>query len=466
MTVDSNGKVSASESASQSATIQAVVTAKNSVKDNVSISIIPQPSSITISFVTGASNWKQYNDGKYYVKKGNELKFKATVSPSSANQEVNVSIAKTNSSDYGNAEVKGINPTASGTEFIFNPIESGPATFKITVKSSKKTSVSKSIEFGVDDYIGSNVKPGDYVYYNSSTGKFKSVDCGLRQVYAPSSNGYEASDGVRSSSPRSPQAPSSAYTYVGVLGCTSLGDLDDDFLKLSLLTKCRNGSNATGLYEYNTFRKSYLPGLENATALHGIVIGTRQSGEVIFQSTTEEIAQVNDTYNNTGLYQYQLKGVVALSEYQSKKSGYGEFVKYGLLNYLLLNFYNTHLKNFEGYHVEPVSIVASMTTSVPKMTSGSSKRTTGWFLPSVGEWELIIPNLTVITNSFSASGSQADSFSASQYYWTPCEYDKDLSMHYRPSNSSNAFYYHGKNTSVGAGGGGSSKCIVRPMLYL
>ncbi|MBR6346595.1 MAG: hypothetical protein IKR69_04325 [Bacteroidales bacterium] len=448
VTVDSEGKVTAEDGATQNATIQAKVSEKTSVYDAVLVKVVPLPAEVVLSNFSGTytKGTSGYDDGdNYYVKIGNKLSFKATVSPAGADQAIVVESHKTVSSNPGEIKIT-TTPVSSGTTVQIEAVSPGNATFRVYVKSASQTKVNKMFYVNVDDYVASDIKPGDYVYYNSSTGKFKSVDCGLRRVYSPASRGYEASDGTRSSEPRPLSSPGSGYDYIGILASLNLPS-SDDFLRLSLLEQCRN--NTSDLCKLNTFRKSNLPGFENSSSVHALVLCKNQSEDMIFQSSTETIAQTNDK-SDDGFYQYQLKNVVALSKNESEK-GYGEYVKYGLLNHLLLNFYNTKLKKFNEFNVRPVAYVATM-TNIPKLTPGSGKRSTGWFLPGEGEWSMISSNLELVSLSLKKSGF--GSLNSSMYFWLPSEYDEENAMYGKPNGNT---YQCDKN---------ENQFPARPMLYL
>lgn len=112
--------------------------------------------------------------------------------------------------------------------------------YTLTVTSEVEASVNASLSLAVTDYSAADVKAGDYVYYNSSTGKFRSSDCGRRLE----SVSYQ--DNLIGPSPQSGE------TYVGIIMKVYGSDSDlptKDFHGLTA-AKLKGLSNSPGTHVY------------------------------------------------------------------------------------------------------------------------------------------------------------------------------------------------------------------------
>lgn len=83
--------------------------------------------------------------------------------------------------------------------------ESTHSQLSLDLASAVSTSVSRSVSISVTDFDANDVKPGDYVYYNSSTRKFRSSDCGKRY------DGWSYKDNLVQPD------PDSGEEYVGII---------------------------------------------------------------------------------------------------------------------------------------------------------------------------------------------------------------------------------------------------------
>ncbi len=112
--------------------------------------------------------------------------------------------------------------------------------YTLTVASEVEASVNASLSIAVTDYSASDVKAGDYVYYNSSTGKFRSSDCGRRL------------ESVSYLDQLIPPSAQSGETYVGIIMKVYGSDSDlptKDFHSLTA-AKLKGLSNSPGTHVY------------------------------------------------------------------------------------------------------------------------------------------------------------------------------------------------------------------------
>lgn len=399
------------------ATCRVAVDGKLNVYDEVTVKSRPVPKSITISnateghLVTGSTN-------TVYIKKNTTVEFTAAVQPAEAAQDLeytfegskgNVTVQMTrNVAGYKVQIIAGANSYSGGKRLL--PV------FNLHTPDSK---VSLRFEIHIGDYDAADVKPGDYVYYNSSTQKFKAVDCGLRYV-----NEY-----FGRTTPIAQPSSVSGYTYIGVVGYLIDNTFSDDFMGCSALANVKDGSSATDLYEYRSMRKSDLCGFENNASTHAMVVAKMDKTASVWQSTTELI--VNDKDINSGLYQWQFYNfsdkskAVILGDSSTEKQYGNILINFGFVPYLLLNFYNHHLANYpnNNYLVVPVKNVEDYSSSNPVL-SRSSKKCTGWFLPGSFDIEHVD-----IAAWKSLENSQYSSYTSDRAYWLSVEMEKDKAQY-------------------------------------
>ena len=440
--IDQNGLFTAANSANGQIQVSASVKKYPSIKDVVTVGVVPIPTGIEIT------GWN--SDTEINLKEGESTTFTVKVIPANAAQTVNIKFQDTANYNMSSHFDVSEQTVSGGKKFTVRGLTQTYRKVVMTVSPKSNDKITESRTLTVDLYYSSDVKSGDYIYYNgnASAPAFKSVDCGLR---------FQDGSSLRWKSGQ-PESPStlSGWTLVGVLVTTDLPS-DDDFLGLSKLNDCTDGTKATGLYEYRNFRKSSLIGLSNKSGVHGLVISGVDSEDVTWNGTktatmnwqrsrTELIA--NTTDKGGGLYQYQLRGKIALSSDEAAAS-YGTFVSYGLLSHLLLDFYNKHLNN-KDYTVEPVNYVESLHQNkfpIPDINSG---KCTGWFVPGEAEWKLYKNNINTVKPVISSYSQFSKTFFA---YWTTMEMNADKAYYFSTGNN--------LLTTVKA-----TDAHVRPMFYL
>ncbi|MBR6346596.1 MAG: hypothetical protein IKR69_04330 [Bacteroidales bacterium] len=127
--------------------------------------------------------------------------FYARVEPEGAIQNLSVSsssgILTCNASSAGSGNWT--------TRLELKASESSHSQLSLDLASAVSTSVSRSVSISVTDFDANDVKSGDYVYYNSSTRKFRSSDCGKRY------DGWSYKDNLVQPD------PDSGEEYVGII---------------------------------------------------------------------------------------------------------------------------------------------------------------------------------------------------------------------------------------------------------
>ena len=427
ITITEAGKVTAkSGSANNTAKVKVELKDYPGIYDELVVNVLLAPTGIANFSFTG--DYAPNTDGELIIKKGKTASFTYSFLPATAIQAVSV---KVSDNSLLSASVSGNKITLMGVASSLSPVT-------VTVKSSYNSNASKSFKVYVFDYDKNDVKPGDYVYWNGS--KFLSKDCGLRQVSAQSI--YVDASGNRADAPTfTGTTQTGGYNYIGVIASTSIPN-DDDFMGCGFLSQCRDQTKAAELYSsaVRNFRKSKLMGLSNSPSTHALVIRKDQSTEKMhWQDNIEEIAASEDQQSGTGIYQYQLFGVLAFSKEQAEELN-PRFPKYnytyclsGVVSHLLQLFYTNHINN-SGYAVRPVNYIDSYYTDVPKLYGASSNPgTTGWFLPGDLEWSGVLLNLHLVKASLNNSASTA----LSGEYWSTCEakYGRTTVYQYTVSNS-------------------------------
>ena len=390
VSVDQNGIVKATAS-SGTASVQATVTARPAVSGTARIRIVPNPRSIELYGNPDISIPEE-------IKKGGTMTLKVRVLPADAVQDVKVAIEAQAGCDNACKLTASQNVSGGYTNITLSASNVSDIKYRdVVITSVASPSVSLRWRFYVCDYYDSDLKVGDYVYYNSSDKKFVSRDCGRRTDTGFLSDSYEMG-----TTPKTPPAVS-GYTYIGVVATTDIPD-EEDFLKASMLADCADPvlKNVSG------FRRSSLIGLDNNKGAHVLVVAARRaetsSWQIVFGDGTPV---VSDTEINVYPL-YPLRGVLSLSQYET--SGYGKtYVSYGFLAYRLLKRYNG-LQNNDGKRVRPVMSVASYTPSIEPASSG--KTSTGWFLPGRGDVSLVEEAAVIALGN-----SQSDPMTIGEKYW-------------------------------------------------
>ena len=179
-TIDSAaGKFTAKKAtgASKTTSIKAV---SGDVSCSVPFNIYDYPTSVEYSIIgAGATS----SDGTPCIKKGYTFYIDWEILPETAKQAY-ASVSKvTNSSGYTSylevvetvpyvgklrTQVRAVNPNNVAMAVVLNPVK------------YQKNNVSGKAQFYVDEYLPTDVKPGDYVYYDSATKRFNWSDGGVR----------------------------------------------------------------------------------------------------------------------------------------------------------------------------------------------------------------------------------------------------------------------------------------------
>ena len=268
------------------------------------------------------------------------------------------------------------------------------------ITSAAKESVSRVAKFYCFDYFDTDLKVGDYVYYNSSNGKFRAEDCGRRTA-----TGYFGGN------PKTPPTVS-GFNFIGVVASLSIPG-DNDFLKASMLASCADNTHKS----ISGFRRSNLIGLDNFSGAHALVIARNHSASMKWSSTSWEIAKDN-TINTYHLN--PLNGVLAFSKAQANANSGMTYVPYGFLAYRIQRRYNA-LQNNENRKILPVDYVKNYGTGTSTVseptTSSSGKSSTGWFLPGQEDMKLLD-----LACRYSLTASGCDAFPSNVRYWTVEEY--------------------------------------------
>lgn len=430
ISVTEGGKVTAKTGASgDTGKVKVELKDYPSISEVLSVKVMPAPTGMGGFTFTG--NYSPNGNGEVIMKKGKTCPFMFSFTPSTAIQVPDVIVSD---ESVLSASVSGKTITLTGVKSSLNPVT-------VTVRSHYNSSLSKSLTVYVFDYDKYDVKPGDFVYWNGS--QFLSKDCGLRQV--SSTNIYVDASGNRKNSPTfTGTTQSGGYNYIGVIAATTIPN-EDDFMGCGYLSQCRDKTKAAELYTsaVRNFRKSKLMGLSNSPSTHALVIRKDQSTETMhWQDKIEEIASSEDQQSGTGIYQYQLFGILAFSQEQAEQLN-PRFPKYnytyclsGFVAHLLQLFYSNHI-NDSGYAVRPVKYIDSYYADVPKLYGASSSPgTTGWFLPGDLEWSALLLNLPLVKASLDNGYSTA----LSGDYWSTCEAQYGRTTVYRRTVTSNLIY--------------------------
>ena len=211
---------------------------KNEIKDYVDVYVYNFPNDIEVLL--------QSSQEDLYFKQGVIRNFSFRVNPSTARQRVRVmDMPEGWSATPGksNNKIAFKAPTLSSTLNASQLNKAFATTAKIVVYSTLyKNGPSTSVNLELCQWNKDDIKPMDFVYYNSSTGKYRTSDGGLRKLYKDSGN-QTAFIKV----PASPQ-PNSGETVVAIV--TWLGNISDRIAR-----------------EYGG-----MPGLQGNTGQHGFAM--------------------------------------------------------------------------------------------------------------------------------------------------------------------------------------------------
>ena len=428
------------------------------VSTTVEVRLMPAPTDLSI-------NTSLNPDGELIIKKGTEVSVGTTISPSGS---IGVIEAESDKPEFASVSISG-----SAVKIKGNFSSKDPVT--ITVTSPYNSNISKTLTVYVFDYDAADAKPGDYVYSNGSL--FQSKDGGFRLRTSSGEMIYQDAEGRRKSTPKnfpgSVLGGTGTYKFIGVVASPTAPS-DEDFMGCGYLANCKDGSNATGLYEYRTFRKSNLPGLNGS---HVLVLSCDQSALTTYwQESTEGIARSTD--KTEGIYQSQLYNFYSGFYFSMEELNYWinwtneryepedlledldfRYCACGLVSHLDLLFYSKHVRN-SSYQVIPVMTVDALTgiAKISSWSGGSAKSSTGWFLPGYLEWMYIGTYLPMISNALASSSSPA----LDGRYWSTEE-----------ESATRVFCYEVKNNSLTRLGGDgkeiwkrTDQARTRAVLYL
>ena len=425
--IDLNAETGTVKATANSATAKVRVTVSGypALSDEVVVKILSIPTGI-YDFYLSPNHYTFNPDNELLVKKGDNIQFAVSFKPSDSIQAFELEVTP------GDNNILSV--TRDGKKVTLKGLESSKDPVTVTIRSLYDKNIKKQFNVYVFDYGRFDVKEGDWVYCNGA--QFRYQDCGLR--FAGTPNIYVDKDGRRSSSPKDFQKEEN-YKYVGVVVSTILPQ-NDDFMGCSWLEHCRDGANATELYEYRTFRKSNLCGFDNSTSTHALVVSCVQTTtNYSWSEKTEMIVKTTD--KKDGLYQFQLVNTetperfafceneadymtnywAEVYEGSSQQPPVYSYCESGVVSHLLLQFYSRHV-NDASYRVMPVFIWGNP-YDVPPIETFKS---TGWFLPGKYEWEKTRVYLTTINASLQKSGGDL----LSGNYWSTLELDTDRVYRY------------------------------------
>ena len=455
-TIDQSGKVTIPSGATGTLTVEASAKDYSTAKsDKITVKITPEPTSISVNGLTEGTRYK----------KGNNFSFVVKVLPEGASQEIDAQLYYTTGGTTTAKSTKAtvtVSDNASGGKRVSVSV-SDSHYYPNFIRLSPKAKPSLQIDtpsFILDTYDKNDVKTGDYVYYNGNTSspQFRAVDGGLRYLNPDNTTSYRWDTGNK---PFAPVSPGSGWKLVGAVVREDLPE-DNDFLQCSLLGQCKDGANATGLYEYRNVRKNTLAGFVGHSGVHALVICLKDSEDAYYtlwgnklqvkESNWSELCEYVTQCTRQGegnLYLYQLPDVVSLCA-TDKNYPYS-----GLLPSLLLRFYNVHLNDSDNaYSVQPITSVYSIfqhekDVAVPGIESG---KCTGWFLPGNSEMNTLYSFKPILQAVLGEAGGS----SAYQSYWIASESGKELAHYFNTGGHRSSLT---KNASF-------NKCHIRPVMYI
>ncbi len=388
--VDYKGQLTAT-GAQGDGKIKVSVAARPSISEVVRLRIIPLPQKIQ---VYGHDDAQDIQD---QLRPGGTMDLRVKVYPTEADQRITVKISSESGSDKNCVLSATTTPDGEYTRVrvSFNKV-SDIKYHSLIITSAAKEAVSRTARFYCFDYYETDLKVGDYVYYNTSNGKFRAEDCGRRTA-----------TGYIGGAPKTPPTVS-GFNFIGVVASLSIPD-DNDFLKASMLASCADNVHKS----ISGFRRSNLIGFDNFNGAHALVIARSHSTPMKWSAANVEIAKDNsiNTYHLN-----PLNGVLAFSKDQASSNSGMTYVPYGFLAYRIMRRYNG-LQNNANRKVLPADYVQSYgsgtaAVSVPT-TSASGKSSTGWFLPGKGDLSLMD-----MSCRFSLTAAGCDAFPSNAQYWT------------------------------------------------
>ena len=347
VSVTSSGVVTAVNPLIQGGTVKCLrVVAKSkadpSVSDYVNVYVYSKPTDIVLLNTANA---------EFVSGKTRRLTF--SVSPSTARQYV--TITNSNSSMYSSnwklSRVTDLSydftaPTYTSSMdafYFFVPYRFAATTTRV----NNSVACTKSFELNVDQWLSTDVKPMDYVYYNSTTDKFRISDGGLRTLVKKGN--YCRKENV------SPQAQSgekciAVITYVGQSRSYTYGGLSDF-------------GGATGDRCY-------------AIALHDAPL----SGNATFKwSDDKDDVDGSDNWESTDFYTHVTQSAMGNTEW---RNAYGISYYTGKYNYKRGNSHDIKLMDaLKQYASKYPAGTMSANQNEVKLCDGYN---THWVLPTFG----------------------------------------------------------------------------------
>ena len=308
----------------------------------VDLYVYDYPTSVDATF-SGTAGTYEEESSAYSLKKGNSFTVTWKVLPETAKQDGTVtfetSAATVSSKRSGSNWVTTISVTESST---------AKNTFTITPANKNTGSKTYNKYIYLNDYLSSDIKPGDYVYYNSGTGRFNWSDGGLRCVKQYS---------VR---------------MVNQARQSSLG---------TLIAQVYDENVPTGDAAFNALTK---PGFANKNGAHACVLSIKLAREGENENTVEYWRWSKDKDNVYGMNDwkngpYPLNGGESLKDYSMK-----------------LNIIHYNSKSGDSHKIRPGYCVTSFDKvcfgdigDVSKYGTYASLGHTGWMLPLRSSAEII-----------------------------------------------------------------------------
>ena len=278
VSVDQDGRVTALKPGVAQAPVRISSALTSSIQMSVTIATFAKPERFRLSCGEG----KRVN-----MKSGETAVLKVAVEPSNACQVLDFSYAsglKVSESILTGGSA--INPYYRSYSFDGKGMDARVEPYTLTLKTLDG-SVSETVNVAVVDYTADDVKVGDYVYRNSSTGAYRSGDCGLR-INKP--GGYENNEA------KAP-APGSGERLAGIIIRLTKGS-PTAYLGSSI--KDENGNYLT---DSNTY---WFPGLTNHPDYHGVILSSRKfmTGSVWTTTNSYHSDGFNDNFGIYTTYQY------------------------------------------------------------------------------------------------------------------------------------------------------------------
>ena len=308
----------------------------------VNFYVYDYPTGVDATF-SGTAGTYEEESSAYSLKKGKSYTITWKVLPETAKQEGTVTFETSAAT---------VSSKRSGSNWVttISVTESSTAKNTFTISPANKNTGSKTYNkyIYLNDYLSSDIKPGDYVYYNSGTGRFNWSDGGLRCVKQYS---------VR---------------MVNQARQSSLG---------TLIAQVYDENVPTGDAAFNALTK---PGFANKNGAHACVLSIKLAREGENENTVEYWRWSKDKDNVYGMTDWN-NGPYPLSGGEYKKD-------YSMK----LNIIHYNSKSGDSHKIRPGYCVTSFDKvcfgdigDVSKYGTYASLGHTGWMLPLRSSAEII-----------------------------------------------------------------------------